>query len=194
MTIEATGPETRQTPTVIYPIGREAVTAVLNYVFENPAYRTGKDYLSAKALVIKAENPYAIQHLMEIGDRFSPDESTLFKVGTLLAYEFFKQRAGDRKLPVLRREFVDLREQMEEQRATRAYGRNPNLQSAGRSKEEVMQRQLFFMLERETYQALDEKMTVNESVFYDSMVFSGIVASYFLFRDGFSNSEFWEPD
>lgn len=193
MTVEARVSEIPQESIIKYPIGAEAVIAVVKPLFASPE-PAWDEYLDLKAPMLETENPYANGYLMAIGNNFSGLENQGFRIGITLAYEIFKERADKQKIPTLNLEFVQAYDAFMHDRLISVYGKYLGSLISGADREEETRRGLFVMLEKDTYQALDEEMTgQNESIF-ENHVFLGFVSSYFLFRQGFSDPDFWESD
>jgi len=193
MSIEARVSEISHDPIIDYPIGTNAITTVVRPLLANLS-QTWDEYLGLKAPMLDVENPYANGYLMALSNNFSGLENEGFSIGVTLAYEIFKEKAGKQKLPVLSLEFVQVYDAFAHDRLTIIYGSYLESRILGADKEEGIRRGLFAILEKEAYQALEQEMTEqNESIFENS-IFSGIVASYFLFREGFADPNCWESD
>jgi len=174
-----------------YPIGADAIATVVRPLFAN-LDQTWDEYLNLKAPILDVENPYANGYLMALSNNFSGLENEGFSIGVTLAYEIFKEKAGKQKLPVLSLEFVQVYDAFAHDRLTIIYGNYPGSRILGADKEEEIRRGLFVMLEKEAYQALEQEMTEQNQSIIENSIFSGIVASYFLFREGFSDQNCWE--
>lgn len=193
MTIEAGISEIPQAPIMLYPLGGDPVVAVVRPLFEDSG-KTWSEYLVLKAPILDAENPYANEYLMVISENFSGLENEGFIIGITLAYEILKEKAGKQKVPVLSSEFVQAYDEFVQNRLISVYGKSLGSLIPGADREEEVRRGLFAMLEKEAYKALDEEMTEHDDSIFDKTIFSGFVASYFLFREGFSDSSHWESD
>ncbi len=193
MTVEARVSQIPQDSIVKYPIGADAVIAVVRPLFED-SNKTWDEYLSLKAPLLDVENPYANGYLMAISNNFSGLENEGFRIGITLAYEIFKEKAGKQKIPILSLEFVQIYDALAHDRLISVYGSYPGSRIPGADREEEVRRGLFVMLEKEAYQALDEEITGQDESIFENSVFSGFVASYFLFREGFSDPNYWESD
>jgi len=97
-------------------------------------------------------------------------------------------------LPIVSGKFVTVYQQMKESRLLEVHGKSLQSRERGRIEEEQIRKGLFLLLEPEVYQVFQEELMAPGCSFYDTTIFSGLVASYFLFRQGFSDENFWEDD
>ncbi len=193
MTVEARVSQIPQDSIIKYPLGADAVIAVARPLLKD-SNKTWDVYLSLKAPLLDMENPYANGYLMAISNNFSGLENEGFRIGITLAYEIFKEKARKQRIPILSLEFVQTYDAYMQDRLIGVYGKYPGSRIPRADREEEIRRGLFAMLEKEAYQALDEEMTEQDESIFESSVFSGFVASYFLFREGLSDPNFWESD
>ncbi len=186
MTIEA---PVFQKPTIpdIYPIGSHAIIETVRPVIANP--KSADIYLETKLKLLEEENPYANQVLVSLADEAPRLEANYYMLGVVFAYEAYKKRVDGKKLPILTYEFVHNHFESREERLDVVYGNRA--EEKGIEEIDVI-KGLFAILEKDAYKTLEEETMDEGYSLFDSQIFLGFMNSYFLFREGFSDSGNWE--
>lgn len=185
MAIEAPTFSKPSTPD-IYPIGSDAIIQVVRPIYSNPGQELD---LPKKLELLESENPYANQLLVSLAQEAPEREANYYVLGVVFAYEVFKERAGGKKLPILTYEFVHDYFESREERLDMVYG--SKAEEEGTREIDVV-RGLFAILEKDAYKTLEEEAMGKGYSLFDSQIFLGFLNSYFLFREGFSDSDYWE--
>jgi hypothetical protein len=190
MADEAIDSEVSRVAIEIFPLGAGAVTTVLEHLPQPLTYGVMGEYVRAEIPMHEAENPYAIGYLMSFASNLPENEGLEFQLGVTLGRQFLKQRAGERGLQKLTQEFIKGYDQTRLQRLLTAYGSLLESPISVEIKEEEIQKGLFPKLEPDAYQALEQGMAQRGYSLSSSAIFSGIAASYFLFREGLNNPSY----
>jgi hypothetical protein len=171
----------------IYPLGAEAVVAVIRPVLKSR--RSLIEYIDIKTEVLQAENQYANGYLMSlVNEMEDPKSIDLFTLGVIFAYEVYKERAGGEPLPILTMEFVEDYFTAQNERQVKLYADDEEGQDA----ELGLVKSMFAMAEHKAYKALEQEvMKKGKPLFFDPL-FLGFMNSYFLFAEGFNDPMNWE--
>lgn len=171
----------------IFPIGSKAVSEAIGSNFSTQ--ESADTYFNTGLEIIEEENPYANDALLSLACEASLEGESAFTLGVFLAYDIFKKKAGDRKLPVLTSEFVQNYFESAEERRDYVYG----IRAEEKFIEEIyVIKNMFALLEKDAYNALEDEIINDGCSLFESKVYLGFINSYFLFREGFSNSSNWE--
>ena len=192
MTIETLTPEVPRVPD-LFPIGRKPV--IHTFAELDKVGGSWGDLLKVEKVVMSGENPAALAYLEDLADRYEGEEALGFNAGTALAYAVFQEKARGLPIPNLTDDFIEIYNNAKAEHFLRAYNGNRKAMAHGAGQEHGVRLNLFRLMERDCYDALDSNLKVkgeDAGVLTENFLFFGFVYTYFLFREGLSSPANWE--